>query len=249
MTLFDKVVFKTPVVRVNNRDLNIAFYESTLGFKLISEENAIAIFSSWENPENTFIIEESPEYRTRAVDGTKKLAKIVVKTSKKDIEQLLARDNDFEKIFQGQNGYAFEAVSPEGDHFILHCEDNLNELKEINKPEIKKEEHYKGISHFTFESITLNVLNKEESQSFYQDLFDGQFPIHLDFQEAEGDDLQIEPNETWDIEILENQVPSDFDLLALKKAIESKGYSAYLDAKETVLVLSDLSNIEIWFQK
>lgn len=27
MTLFDNIVFKTPVLRVNNRDLNIAFYQ------------------------------------------------------------------------------------------------------------------------------------------------------------------------------------------------------------------------------
>ncbi|SUN56115.1 C3-degrading proteinase [Streptococcus dysgalactiae] len=47
MTLFKNLVFKTPVLRVNNRDLNITFYQKTLGLRLVSEENAIAIFSSW----------------------------------------------------------------------------------------------------------------------------------------------------------------------------------------------------------
>lgn len=47
MTLFHSLTFKHPVLRVNNRDLNITFYQESLGFKLISEENAIAVFSAW----------------------------------------------------------------------------------------------------------------------------------------------------------------------------------------------------------
>lgn len=43
MTLFDGITFKHPVLRVNNRDHNIDFYKR-LGFKLVVEENALAIF-------------------------------------------------------------------------------------------------------------------------------------------------------------------------------------------------------------
>lgn len=45
MTLFDGITFKHPVLRVNNRDHNIDFYKR-LGFKLVVEENALAIFSA-----------------------------------------------------------------------------------------------------------------------------------------------------------------------------------------------------------
>lgn len=79
MTLFDNIVFKTPVLRVNNRDLNIAFYQKNLGLRLVSEENAISIFSSWGQGQERFVIEESPAARTRVVDGPKKVNTIVIK--------------------------------------------------------------------------------------------------------------------------------------------------------------------------
>ena len=77
MTLFDGITFKHPVLRVNNRDHNIDFYKR-LGFKLVVEENALAIFSA-KNKKASFIIEESPHPRTRAVEGTKKTNQLVVK--------------------------------------------------------------------------------------------------------------------------------------------------------------------------
>lgn len=103
MTLFDNIVFKTPVLRVNNRDLNIAFYQKNLGLRLVSEENAISIFSSWGQGQERFVIEESPAARTRAVDGPKKVNTIVIKTTApKDIEQLLAHGVDYDLIFKGK---------------------------------------------------------------------------------------------------------------------------------------------------
>lgn len=45
MTLFNGVTFRHPVLRINNRDHNIDFYQK-LGFKLVNEENAIAVFST-----------------------------------------------------------------------------------------------------------------------------------------------------------------------------------------------------------
>ena len=48
MTLFNGVTFRHPVLRINNRDHNIDFYQK-LGFKLVNEENAIAVFSNKNN--------------------------------------------------------------------------------------------------------------------------------------------------------------------------------------------------------
>lgn len=64
-----------------------------------------------------------------------------------------------------------------------------------------------------------------------------------------GSDLAVEPNLTWDIEILEYHVSEEFSLTQLKDYLESNGQIVYLDSKETVLVLSDPSKIEIWFIK
>ncbi len=250
MSLFDAVTFKHPVLRVNNRDSNIDFYEKTLGFKLVSEENAIAIFSAWENQDNSFIIEESPSMRTRAVEGTKKLGKIIVKTSKaSDIEGLLANDIATQTIFKGEKGYAFEASSPEGHLFLLHAEDSVDDLVPVDKPHFDSNKDFKGLSDFTFEGIILNVPNQKVAQNFYKDNFEDSFPIQLQFIESEGKDLAVEPTDTWDLEILECQVPMSYDLKSLKDYFESKGLSVYLDNKEKVLVISDPSKIEIWFLK
>lgn len=61
--------------------------------------------------------------------------------------------------------------------------------------------------------------------------------------------MQIAPNETWDIEILECCVNEDTNLNDLKSTFESLGLDVYLDSKEKILVISDTSNIEIWISK
>ena len=73
--------------------------------------------------------------------------------------------------------------------------------------------------------------------------------MDMRFVQASGSDLTVEPHETWDLEILECQVPQDYDLKHLSDFLEQKGQEVYLDKKEKVLVLSDPNRIEIWFTK
>ena len=114
MTLFDGITFKHPVLRVNNRDHNIDFYKR-LGFKLVVEENALAIFSA-KNKKASFIIEESPHPRTRAVEGTKKTNQLVVKLpNANELLAVLGNGVVVERLFEGDKGFAFETISPEGD--------------------------------------------------------------------------------------------------------------------------------------
>ena len=72
MTQSGNFKFHTPIFRVNNRQENIDFYQNTLGFKLLTEENALAVFTDWTDRNSLFVIEESPAYRCRAVEGPKK---------------------------------------------------------------------------------------------------------------------------------------------------------------------------------
>lgn len=248
MTLFDEVTFRHPVLRINNRDHNIEFYKK-LGFKLVNEENAIAEFST-KQKNARFVIEESPAPDTHAVEGTKKVNKIVVKIPNADeVTAILGNGIAVERLFKGKNGYAFETLSPEGDLFLLHSEDDIQQLTEIGSVNFPKNDELKEVSDFSFESMTLNVADEAAARAFYNDVFEGRFPLDIQFVQAQGADLAVDPLETWDVEILECQVPDNYDLKALASFLENKGQTVYLDKKASVLVLSDPSNIEIWFIK
>ena len=248
MAVFEEVTFKHPVLRVNNRDDNIDFYKK-LGFKLVNEENAIAEFSTKQKTAS-FIIEESPMPTTRAVKGTKKINKIVVKIpNADDMTAILGNGIVIERLFKGKKGYAFETLSPEGDCFLLHSEDDIHQLVEVDNIDFPKNSELKEVSDFSFESVILNVVDEVAARAFYDDVFEGEFPLDIQFVQATGSDLATNPLETWDLEILECQVPKNYDLKALANVFETKGETVYLDKKASVLTISDLSNIEIWFIK
>ena len=77
------------------------------------------------------VYKRQPAYRCRAVEGPKKINKVVIKVSDPlEIEYLLARDDHQAKaIFQGEKGYAFETISPENGLILMHAEDDLSTLK------------------------------------------------------------------------------------------------------------------------
>ncbi|MGT2933798.1 CppA N-terminal domain-containing protein [Streptococcus catagoni] len=250
MTLLKGTIFNTPVLRVNNRQVNIDFYQKSLGMKLVYEENAIAVFTSFGDGKERFVIEETPSARARAVEGAKKLNTIVIKSKEpKAIEQLIAHGAEVERLFKGKNGYAYETFSPEGDRFLLHAEDDVNFLEAAELPQLEADKDFRGLPDFTFEKIVLNVLDEQKSRNFYEALFESSFPIEMDFTQASGPDLAIAPNLTWDLEILEFSVPKECDLKQVKAQWEAKGLDLYLDKKENILVLSDPSQVEVWLMK
>ncbi len=219
MTQSGNFKFHTPIFRVNNRQENIDFYQNTLGFKLLTEENALAVFTDWTDRNSLFVIEESPAYRCRAVEGPKKINKVVIKVSDPlEIDYLLARDDHQAKaIFQGEKGYAFETISPENGLILMHAEDDLSTLKTVEYADVEEKEDFKGVSDFTVESLTLNVVDTAD--------------------------------QTWDLEILEFKVAEDYDLVALHDKLEKEQFSSYLDNKGNLLALTDMSNIEVWLTK
>ena len=66
-----------PTLKVNNRNLNEVFYVNTLGMKPLLEESAFLSLGDQSGLEK-LVLEESPSMRTRKVEGTKKLAKLIV---------------------------------------------------------------------------------------------------------------------------------------------------------------------------
>ncbi|MDG3142793.1 CppA family protein [Streptococcus suis] len=249
MSLFTNITLKSPVIRVEDRDLNLDFLQKSLGMKLVSEENALAFLSGHASSDIRFVIEESPTYRTRAAEGTKKLNCVVIKAEADEIAQLLAHGATTRHVFKGPKGYAFETVSPQGDAILIHAEDRIESLEQVTVIDVVRDEHFKGLSDFHVEEVVLNVPNPELSQAFYNDLFEGDLPLKLSFETAEGPDLTIEPQMTWDIEFFEFQLPKNDDLMVLYDYFEGKGLAPYIDKQARVLVVSDPSRIELWFTK
>lgn len=245
MTLFDQLRFQGPTLRVKDKDANITFYQEVLGLNLLREENSLALFGSQKQDRPLLSLEESPDHRTREAIGPKKLAKLIIKAEKaSEIEALLAKSIKVEQVFLGHKGYAFEARSPQGDLVLLHAEDDLSSLKPVSPDNYQDQANFKGLSDYQVTAIQLHVTDPIASQAFYDKL-----PLELDLIPSQGQDLRVDPAATWDLEILEFKVMPDYDLNQLADYFSDKGMDIFLDKKETILVVSDPSNIEVWFEK
>ena len=127
----NQIVRMIPTLKVNNRNLNELFYVENLGMKPLLEESAFLSLGDQSGIEK-LVLEESPSMRSRKVEGVKKLARLIVKVENpSEIEALLARMDKIPPLYKGNKGYAFEALSPEGDCVLIHAEDDIKNLKKV----------------------------------------------------------------------------------------------------------------------
>ncbi len=220
-TVFDNIERAVPVIRVNNRDLNLAFYKETLGLKVISEENALAMLGSQAAKTRTdtrLILEESPSMRTRAVAGVKKLRKIVIESP---------------EFTEG-----FEATSPEGDLFEIVP--SQSETQDIKITEIQlNTSNLKDALAFYVEGFGLSEKDNVVQLPFGK----------ISYTAAQGPDLLTSPEEVWDLEIIEYEVAPEVDLHHIAMQLDDLGLDYYVDKKGKILTLTDGQNLEIWFMK
>lgn len=233
-----------PALRINNRKRNQEFLEEDLGLKTRLEEGAFVEFSGHKTPQTQLILIESPSMRTRAVKGPKKLAKLVFKvTEPSEIASLLARGSRYSRLFQGKKGYAFEALSPEGDLFLLHAEETVADLVPIEQLGcVEVAPDFTGLTQFELEMIVLRTDRVAEMAHFYRTLFP-----HLgllQFEEGQGPDLQATAESTWDIDSLRFTV--DGEWTTFEKHLPA-GY--FKDKKGRFIQTTDPSQIEIWLEK
>ena len=220
-TIFENVSCMVPVVRVNNRDLNLAFYKDVLGLKVISEENALAILggkSAKNLDDAVLIIEESPSMRTRAVTGAKKLKKIVLASP------------EFKE--------GFEATSPEGD--LFEVVPMQSETSDVILQDIQLHtENIAACLAFYTEGFGLSSQGNSVSLPFGT----------ISYTEATGADLMTKPEEVWDIEVIEFKVAPEVDLKQISQQLDGLGLPYYVDKKGKILTLHDAQNIETGFAK
>ena len=229
-----------PTLKVNNRNLNESFYIETLGMKPLLEESAFLSLGDQSGIEK-LVLEESPSMRSRKVEGIKKLARLLVKVEKpSEIEALLARMEEIPQLYKGAKGYAFELLSPEGDCILIHAEDNIKDLKKVEEEvTFSKDEKLRYLTAFEI-SVEINLpdetsslLDKEEIEN------------RLAFNQAQGSDLLVENNVTWDLSMLKFQV-ENLDLPVLRQRFEEAGY--FIPKSEKFFLTKDTNNIELWFE-
>ena len=234
-----------PVIKVNNRNLNQDFYSKTLGMKSLLEEGAQLSLGDQTKTER-LILEESPSMRSRRVKGAKKLARLVIKVAQaSEIEALLARGIEVDSLYRGEKGYAFEVTSPEGDHILLHAEEDLSSLQPVQEtPAFEGQDDFIGLSQFDVEKIELRVPDLQAVKTFYQPV--SNVLDFLDVQEAKGEDLQADNTKTWDLAMLKCLM-TDFDVEKLSSIFATQEF--FVPKSKKFLVSQDRSNIELWFEQ
>lgn len=229
-----------PTLKVNNRNLNELFYIETLGMKPLLEESAFLSLGDQSGIEK-LVLEESPSMRSRKVEGIKKLARLLVKVEKpSEIEALLARMEEIPQLYKGAKGYAFEVLSPEGDCILIHAEDDIKDLKKVEEEvTFSKTEKLRYLTAFEI-SVEINL--PDETSSL---LDKKEIENRLAFNQAQGSDLLVENNITWDLSMLKFQV-ENLDLPVLRQRFEEVGY--FIPKSEKFFLTKDTNNIELWFE-
>ena len=230
-----------PTLKVNNRRLNELFYIETLGMKPLLEESAFLSLGDQSGIEK-MVLEESLSMRSRKVEGTKKLARLIVKVENpSEIEALLARMDKIPQLYKGTKGYAFEVLSPEGDLVLIHAEDDIKDLKKVDETvTFSTDEKLQYLTAFDI-SVEINLPEETTSLLEKEEIENG-----LAFKQAQGSDLLVDNNVTWDLSMLKFQVQT-LDLANLRQRFETAGY--FIPKSEKFFLTKDANNIELWFEE
>ena len=236
----NQIVRMIPTLKVNNRRLNELFYIETLGMKPLLEESAFLSLGDQSGIEK-MVLEESPSMRSRKVEGTKKLARLIVKVENpSEIEALLARMDKIPQLYKGTKGYAFEVLSPEGDLVLIHAEDDIKDLKKVDETVTFSTDE--KLQYLTAFDISVEINLPEETTSLLEK---EEIENELAFKQAQGSDLLVDNNVTWDLSMLKFQV-KELDLASLRQCFETAGY--FIPKSEKFFLTKDTNNIELWFE-
>lgn len=237
----NQIVRMIPTLKVNNRNLNELFYVENLGMKPLLEESAFLSLGDQSGIEK-LVLEESPSMRSRKVEGVKKLARLIVKVENpSEIEALLARMDKIPPLYKGNKGYAFEALSPEGDCVLIHAEDDIKNLKKVeDEITFPKDENMQYLTVFEI-SVEVNLPDETRSLLEKEDI-----ESRLAFNQAQGSDLLVENNVTWDLSMLKFQV-KEFNLAILRQRFETA--DCFVPKSEKFFLTKDSNNIELWFEQ
>ena len=146
-------------------------------------------------------------------------------------------------LYQGANGRAFEVVSPQGDRILVHAEEELESLEPLEEaPLVVVPDDFTGLTAFEVAFLEVNVPDPAQAKKLYETADLTGF-VHV--KEAQGEDLQLENNVTWDLSTIKVELAA-FDVEALR---ESLGAAVeFVHRKGSFMIAKDTSRIELWFE-
>jgi hypothetical protein len=228
----DKIL---PIYRINNRELNLNFFEKTLGMKVLLEEGAMVELGGNHAREVRFLLEESPaEGGISAAGPVKKHGRTILLANASEVESLFQANPGCKAVeYEGTTG--FSAFSPEGDEFWL-IESELFNDNHADEP---------GLSDFHVAELTLNVASTGTAQKdleIFSEL-EAQAKFALTFSEQAPSKFE----DAWDVEALLIHLSEDVDFEKLRGKFAA--FTSYLDVKNQLLSVTMPEGIEIWFEK
>ena len=116
--------------------------------------------SGYEAKQPRLILEES--LRCSSSSRCEKHGRTVIQADEDEIEQLLARNLDqVTHLYQVKDSWAFEAVSPESDVFLMVSVNDWSDLTEVAKSEVDFDEgEFTGLSDFAIKEVQINIAEK-----------------------------------------------------------------------------------------
>lgn len=158
-------------------------------------------------------------------------------------------------LYQVKDSWAFEAVSPENDVFLMVAVNDWSDLTEVAKADVDFDEgEFSGLSDFAVKEVQINIAEKSiiseyekilgvKAQGNLLDLSG----LHLVFCQNDGPDLTANMDEKLDLMLLRFQVSPSFDLAQFANDLPNE--KLYLDKKAKTLAIDIPQHMELWFIK
>lgn len=99
------------------------------------------------------------------------------------------------------------------------------------------------LQYLTVFDISVEINLPEETTSLLEK---EEIETSIAFKQAQGSDLLVENNVTWDLSMLKFQV-KELELTSLRQRFETAGY--FIPKSEKFFLTTDTNNIELWFEE
>ncbi|MGC6768901.1 CppA N-terminal domain-containing protein [Enterococcus sp. LJL128] len=241
--LAEDASLNTIAFKINSNHEMVSFYKDVLGFTLKNEENGLSIFDINKDKKQQLILEE-----TDAMDLSEKAEASLVHYSVQ-----MGSESEFTAALQH---FSSQDISTEE----LSKNKKLNGVRLVDPEKNEIEFLYPNKAHdgqngetvgSGLVKISLNTANKEQSQTFYENIF-GMKKLAEDlltfnnqkvvFQLVEEKDYD---NLGWSFFVVDLKTSEEIERLS--EHLKTMKQDFFVDNKRSILTVFDVNGIEWWF--